>query len=302
MSRSRILILRAGALGDTLMLMPSLKVLEKEYEVVILGRIPGIDYLEPYANKCIDIERGGWHQVFNNGAVDIPVPRVDYVTAFINDRENIVCGNLNRIFPGSKINIFPPFPGTGAKTHVALHMAYAFKSTGIPLDFLAGFYNAFNEPLLDSKVNEKRKKIVLHPGSGSKKKNYPPGFWFDLLSLIKRERSGESMDLCLLAGPDEEEITGVIEKNAKRFNAETFISPDRKELLKLLNKTYLYIGHDSGVTHLAAMMGIHTMAFFKNSSIEQWHPLGPRVKVTGPDVNPDRILKTITGELRSILG
>jgi hypothetical protein len=48
------------------------------------------------------------------------------------------------------------------------------------------------------------------------------------------------------------------------------------------------------------MLGIHTIAFFKNSSIEQWHPLGPSVKVIGPDENPDRILKNIAGEIQAM--
>ena len=300
MCRDKILIIRAGALGDTLMLMPLIKVLRRDYEIIVLGRRPGIDYLEPYTDKCIDIERGGWHQLFNNSAGDIPVPQVNYVTAFINDRENIVYGNLNHLFSGSKINIFPPFPDINSQVHVALHMAYGFKSSGIPLDFMSGFDRAFREPLMDSRINEGGKKIVLHPGSGSKKKNYSPKFWFDLLIHIKMTGSLESKVICILTGPAEEDNAGVFKEYADRFMAELYICPDREELLTILNNTCLYIGHDSGVTHLAAMLGIHTIAFFKNSSIEQWHPLGPSVKVIGPDENPDRILKNIAGEIQAM--
>jgi len=57
------------------------------------------------------------------------------------------------------------------------------------------------------------------------------------------------------------------------------VSFETESLLSLLQKTSLFIGHDSGVTHLAAMHGISTIALFKDSSVEQWKPLGPNVRV-----------------------
>jgi len=47
----------------------------------------------------------------------------------------------------------------------------------------------------------------------------------------------------------------------------------------------LYIGQDSGVTHLAAMMGLPVIALFRNSSITKWRPLGPRVRVLRDELN-----------------
>jgi heptosyltransferase-3 len=46
-----------------------------------------------------------------------------------------------------------------------------------------------------------------------------------------------------------------------------------------LRKACLYLGHDSGITHLAAMLGIPTVALFTESNAVQWHPLGPAVQV-----------------------
>ena len=57
------------------------------------------------------------------------------------------------------------------------------------------------------------------------------------------------------------------------------ISPDWETLISLLSESPLYIGHDSGITHLAAMHGNPTIALFKNSSIYQWKPIGPAVRV-----------------------
>ena len=41
----------------------------------------------------------------------------------------------------------------------------------------------------------------------------------------------------------------------------------------------LYLGNDSGVTHLAAAMGIPTVALFGPSDDRQWRPLGPAVRI-----------------------
>ena len=300
MKRDKLLIVRAGALGDTLMLLPSINAFKKDYEIIILGKNPGISYLEPFADQCIDMERGGWHRLFSRGA-DISTfsLQADHVIAFIYDDEKIVSDNLSRLFPDKKVDIFPPFPDPDSKIHVALYMACSIRSTGIPFDYKASFDAAFTKPLIHSNTG-KEKKILLHPGSGSKKKNYPPEFWFELLNLIKMERALKYTDIFFMLGPAEENLVSVIEEKAKGFNAGIYLFPEKEELLSILSSTYLYIGHDSGVTHLAAMLGVNTIALFKDSSIIQWHPIGPSVKIIGPDRNAERILKKTIREAVSL--
>jgi ADP-heptose:LPS heptosyltransferase len=56
----------------------------------------------------------------------------------------------------------------------------------------------------------------------------------------------------------------------------------------------LYVGQDSGVTHLAAMIGAPTIALFRHSSVAQWRPLGPRVKVIeARESSPDLVEKVL---------
>ena len=56
-------------------------------------------------------------------------------------------------------------------------------------------------------------------------------------------------------------------------------SPGPEALLSLLRYATLFLGQDSGVTHLSAMLGVPTIALFRKSSVEMWRPLGPRVTV-----------------------
>ncbi|MBN1904267.1 MAG: glycosyltransferase family 9 protein [Deltaproteobacteria bacterium] len=270
----KILIIRAGALGDTLMLMPSINAMRGEHEIIIAGRSPAIEYLEPWVERCIDLERGEWHRLYNAQAqFDTLNIMPDQVTGFLNDRDNIVLDNLFHLFTGAKIDIFPPFPGTGNKTHVALYMAKAIQSAGININPHAAFSEVLKKPLMGQKRG-KGKGIVLHPGSGSKTKNYSPEFWLELIRGIRDKNLSEPFDINVLIGPAEQEILNAFDKMT-----EVYVSHNREGLLSILDNTCLYIGHDSGVTHLAAMMGINTIALFRKSPIQNWHPLGPCVKI-----------------------
>lgn len=269
----KILIIRAGALGDTLMLMPSINVLKDEHEIIIAGRSPAIEYLKPYVERCIDLERGEWHRLYNAQArFDTLQIMPDQITGFLNDKDNIVLDNLFHLFPGAKIDIFPPFPGPDNSSHIAFYMASAIQSAGIDIDPRAAFSEALTKPLMGHRRG-KGKRIVLHPGSGSGDKNYPPEFWLDMSGEIKGKLP-ESFDITILIGPAEKGIIRAFDNNA-----ELYISQNREELLSLFDNTSLYIGHDSGVTHVAAMMGIDTIALFRKSPIQNWRPLGPCVNI-----------------------
>jgi ADP-heptose:LPS heptosyltransferase len=80
----------------------------------------------------------------------------------------------------------------------------------------------------------------------------------------------------ILLGPAEEKLLPLF---SGQEDMDILFSPDLRTLSLLLGETVLYIGHDSGITHLAAMLGAPTIALFKNTSVAQWRPLGPRVKV-----------------------
>jgi heptosyltransferase III len=280
----RIVIIRAGALGDTLMLMPVIQGLKKSAEIIIVGRRPGIDYLRPYVDQCIDIETSGWHGLFMEGHASpqvSPTPAPDHVVAFVNDPEGSLSKNLKAAFHGSAVNVFPVFPPEGKDAHIALYMAGAIRDAGLPLEAFTAFDNSFKSPLLKgASLNAIEKDyIVFHPGSGSRKKNYPPAFWLEVIKELK----GSGLDchgkFVLLLGPAEEGLYTFFADNLDDTGIEFKVLPEKEELISILDKTSVYIGHDSGITHLAAMMGVHVIALFKASSIERWRPLGPNVRI-----------------------
>jgi ADP-heptose:LPS heptosyltransferase len=280
----KVLLIRAGALGDTLMLMPAIAYLRKMAEITLVGRYPAIDYLSPYVDQCIDYERLGWHGLFMEGAGENPgrgFPVPDHVVAFLSDPEGNVMEKLKAWFPAASIRIFPVFPPPEKdKIHIALYMAQSIEATGLTIDARRCFEDSLIMPLMASQHPFSRNGgIVLHPGSGSTDKNYPSDFWLALIERLKDRYPGKSKRIILLLGPAEEGLLSSFREAVAEKDAELIFCPEKETLIALLNQASLYIGHDSGITHLAAMMGLPVIAIFKKSSPEQWAPLGPAVKI-----------------------
>ena len=100
---------------------------------------------------------------------------------------------------------------------------------------------------------------VIHPFSGSPRKNWPLERFRELA-----ERLPFPVEWC--AGP-EEELAGAV-----RFT-------DLYELACWLATARIYIGNDSGITHLAAAVGVPVAAIFGPSDPVVWAPRGDRVFV-----------------------
>jgi hypothetical protein len=265
------------------MLMPAISHIPKKIKIVLAGRHPGIDYLNYYVNQCIDIESSGWHRLFMERPGDyfrFPYPRPDRLIAFINDPEGKITENIINCFPSSSVHVFPVFPPEEKKVHMALYMARSLEKAGLPIDAKQSFEDASKAPLISGLAPRKKKEqIVLHPGSGSKDKNYPPDFWLELVKGFKKKNRAGAEKIVLLLGPAEEGLRPYFNDNLKKTKVRMFFSPEKEDLLKLLGSASLYLGHDSGITHLAAMMGVPIIALFRRSSPEQWAPLGPAVKI-----------------------
>ena len=62
------------------------------------------------------------------------------------------------------------------------------------------------------------------------------------------------------------------------------------ELATVLSACRAFIGNDSGVTHIAAAVGLPTIALFGPSDADRWGPRGPHVSVIkAPEGNIDCI-------------
>ncbi len=120
--------------------------------------------------------------------------------------------------------------------------------------------------------------VAIHPGSGGRKKCWPLESYF---ALAERVRQEHGTFLLFLSGPAED--------TEKRERIRDFVrSRDRSLLIPgeelvvvaaLLSSCTLYIGNDSGVTHLAAAVGGECIALFGPTDPYLWRPVGLRAQV-----------------------
>ena len=113
--------------------------------------------------------------------------------------------------------------------------------------------------------------LALHPGSGSAAKNWPAdGFG----ALVRSRVAGRRW--LLVSGPADEKGTARL---ADLPGAVLARDLPLRVLGALLGQAGLYVGNDSGVTHLAAAAGAPTLALFGPTAAETWAPVGPLVEV-----------------------
>jgi hypothetical protein len=274
MPAEQVLVIRPGALGDTLMLLPLIAALEKFLDPVVVGRRPGIDVLRFRGIRCADVEVGGWHVLFEEPPGARPPAAADlrprHVLAFLNDLGGRVARNLEALFPDAVPRVFPGRPPDGGSVHAALRLAGCAAEAGLPVDPEGCLAAAGEAPLLEAGCG-KRAGLVIHPGSGGSHKNLSPGFWGVFAERLRAETA-----VTLLLGPAEERLLPRFQ-GCSRLG--TVVSPDTEELLSLLGRAACCVGHDSGISHLAAMLGTPTVALFRVSNPAVWRPLGPQVRV-----------------------
>ena len=296
----RALIIRPSAMGDTLLLAPALYQIADKAKLTLLGKKPGIDFLKPFLLNCLDYEKGGWHTLFfeEPHCKDLSFPDVERVICFLSDPSCKLKQGLRKCLKYIPIFSFPPFPQREEKIHVALYLASCLKKSGLPVNPEEAIDEAQRRPLLGKgKPSGSEGMIVLHPGSGSKKKNFPSEFWLDL--ILKKDLM-ISHKCILLLGPAEGQWDQIIAKELSGIEIEIIQSPHKDRLLSLLKKASFYIGHDSGITHLAAMLGTPTICLFKNSNPLQWAPLGPDVTIIDYGKPHQVIYKKIKNELTKV--
>ncbi|MCJ7687270.1 MAG: hypothetical protein MUO68_23575, partial [Desulfobacteraceae bacterium] len=151
-------------------------------------------------------------------------------------------------------------------------------------------------------LSQRRNKIVLHPGSGSLEKNHPPEFWSNLFKRLCSEIDLGRLKPVFLLGPAEESLHVYFKDRLQPNDIQIIFCPEKDRLIKTFNETALYLGHDSGITHLSAMHGTPTVALFKKSNAIQWGPLGPNVTVIQNKKPGRELIDSILKASRDFLG
>lgn len=139
--------------------------------------------------------------------------------------------------------------------------------------------------------------VIIHPGSGAAEKCWP----LDRFLEVARRLSGRGFAGGVVLGEAEERLAGELGRRGLPPEWRGVDRPPLSVLSYLLGRTCLYIGNDSGVTHLAAACGTPVLALFLEKNLPAWTPFGRSRTIAAPEIaaiGVDRVWR----EAAAILG
>ncbi len=277
-TRGRILVIRGGAIGDFILTLPALAALRHQFpeahlEVLGYPHIAQLATLSGVVDRVQPIEARGLAGFFaRHGPLDMATAdyfaRFDLIVSYLYDPDDIFKTNVALCSRGQFIQC-PHRPNESERTHAT---AVYLK----PLERLA-IFDADAVPRLP--INHQPSAInllALHPGSGSEKKNWPEQNWAALLQLLITETSA---NLLLVGGEAEGDRLARLAQNLPPDRIQIARSLPLAELATRLRNCTAFVGHDSGISHLAAALGLPTLVLWGDTIEEIWRPQGEQVAI-----------------------
>jgi heptosyltransferase I len=121
--------------------------------------------------------------------------------------------------------------------------------------------------------NERDHVVVLHPGSRWPGKGWPPQRWVETIVLLHQEFR---LTVCLVGIAGEVTTCNEIEAALKTAHVPTLnlcASTTLSQLAALFQSTDLFLGTDSGTTHLASLMGTPAVALYGATGPHDYRPV-----------------------------
>ena len=175
--------------------------------------------------------------------------------------------NVARLAPRAEVTFLDPPPRNLTGRHAGQFLIDQLADDALLHAGAMGMRESLLKTGLMPKLHDPAGPVLLHPGSGSPTKNWPPDRWAALADRLV----GTGRRVRLVAGEAEANL------NVPGHDVQR--PADLSELLFLLRGAGGYVGHDTGPTHLAAAVGLPTLALFGPTDPLVWQPLGPRVAV-----------------------
>jgi ADP-heptose:LPS heptosyltransferase len=134
------------------------------------------------------------------------------------------------------------------------------------LSFAKHFWSKFG-------LKEEEQVLAIHPGSGSPAKN-----WDAKKFARVADWASERCKVLLISGPAQDGVEEV-RRTMKKANPLVADNLPLLHLAAVFKASRAYLGNDSGITHLAASLGLPTIALFGPTNPAIWGPRGPAVQI-----------------------
>lgn len=283
----RILVIRGGAIGDFVLTLPAIKLIRDTYpdsSIEILGYKQIISLAERrfYADAIRSIEDGALAIFFCRGAA-LPTELADYfasfdlVVSYLFDADRIFEANLRR--SGVEKFLAGPPKVTGTE-HASRQLAAPMMELGLTLaSSAAQLYPSCDDHVAASALvaAAPAQLIALHPGSGSAKKNWSIANWRALgEQLLSR---GADVTLIIVGGEADETSLKILCDALRGARVTFVIGQPLTTLAAVIAHCTIFIGHDSGISHIAGAVGTTSLALFGPTDPRVWAPANDNVHV-----------------------
>lgn len=283
----KILFIRGGALGDFIVTLPTLRLLRQRWpdaHIEILGHphLTEIALKRYYVDALRSVNHGPLSAFFMPRAVLDPswmeyIGDFDLVLSYFYDPDELFLVNLQRCKPGEILTHSPRVPdgfGRPAARHFAgivepLELALADDAAS---DLFPSPQDIAGAHAYLSGLKPRTRLVAIHPGSGGESKNWPMEWWAELGRRLTTEKP--NVTLLLVEGEADSEAAQFILgawKAVPHVRARWLPLPI---LTALLREAALFLGHDSGITHLAAASSrdLPIIALFGPTDPTVWAP------------------------------
>jgi ADP-heptose:LPS heptosyltransferase len=289
----KILVFRAGGLGDLLVAGPAMLALRRTFpgaEMTIAARAAYAELLVETLRPARIVEIGSslFSPLFLADA-ELPqdetparfVRGFDLVVSWMGGAEEPFARNVRRAGVASVVAAEDK-PTSGSRIHVSDYLVGTLAELGVVgggepwrLGLSHQSRGDCEKEMLSRGVEAGCEVFAVQPGSGGLSKCWPTERF---VSVAREFGRREGMSVAWLLGPAELE-------RAERFQTDlpaefvVIAGPGLPTLAALLARSTVYLGNDSGVTHLAAAVGAPTLALFGATNPRVWAPRGECVEV-----------------------
>ena len=304
----RFLVLRGGALGDFILTLPALQKLRARWpdahiELVGYPHIADLAVAGGLVDRVVSLDKAEMARFFARAPRFTEEQRAyvksfDVILSYLHDpdetvRQNLLAAGAAQVIYGSPI----------------LSAGHAIDQFLQPLTTLALFPEDVERPQLVLRTELRLRGraelaargargpvLAVHPGSGSPHKNWPVERFAE---LIRATRS-ECTPLLVLGEADQPLVPWLARElpDVARLTDCTLV-----EVARVLAACRAYVGNDSGITHLAAALGLPVVALFGPTDPEAWGPRGPAVRIIqAPDGRLTEVpLASVLAAVRELL-
>jgi heptosyltransferase III len=273
------LVYNTGALGDFITTLPALRAYRRRYDpgarFTLLGKPEHgqLGIATQDLHGLLDVEEARFATLFAEQPRFDRIPELAAVASAIvyATSGSPILRNLRRLSLKALYHQLP-FPSHQAAPvhvvdfHLSLFEPDALHGTQTAPSLMIRASQSGPAQTITDKANQSF--AVIHAGSGSRSKNWPLSCFVEVACSLR----ASGLEVIWSAGP--------AERNMDIPSEERLVTGlPLVELARLLSRADLYVGNDSGISHLAAAVGCPSVVVFGPTSTEAWAPRGQHVRV-----------------------